>query len=55
MVGETVVSDDLYVGVSRDPDAPGAGGAGVVVMVEQEPAVGRFRDVKASEARYVRV
>lgn len=55
MAGVTVLFDDLCVRASRDPDAPGAGGAGVVVVAEQEPAVGRFRDIEASEARYIRV
>ena len=42
MAEVTVVLDDLRERISGDPDAPGAGGTGVVVVVEQEPAVGRF-------------
>ena len=55
MVRVTVLLDDLCGGASRDPDAPGAGGTGVVVVAEQEPAVGRFRDIEANEARCIRV
>jgi hypothetical protein len=55
MAGVTVLLDGLCVGASRDPDAPGAGGTGVAMAVEQEPAVGRFRDIETSEARCIRV
>ena len=48
MAGVTVVLDDLCERISGDPGAPGAKGTGVVVMVEQEPAVGRFWDIEAS-------
>jgi hypothetical protein len=52
----TEVIDDKCERVSGDPDAPGAGGTGVVVAaVEQEPAVGRFGDIEANEARCVGV
>ena len=55
MVEVTVLLDDLCGGASGDPDAPGAGGTGVTVEVEQGPAVGRFRDTEASDARCIRV
>jgi len=44
MAEVTVVVDDMGMceRISGDPGAPGAGGTGVVVAVEQEPAVGRF-------------
>jgi hypothetical protein len=55
MARVTVLLDDLCARASIDPDAPGAGETGVVVVVEQEPAAGRFRDIEASEARGIRV
>ena len=55
MAGVIVQLDDLFVRISRDPDAPSAGGTGVISVVEQEPAVSRFRDIEASEGRCIRV
>ena len=42
MADVMVVVDDLCERISGDPDAPGVGGTGVVVVAEQEPAVGSF-------------
>jgi hypothetical protein len=52
MAEVTVVLDELCERISGDPDAPGARGTGVA---EQEPAVGRFRDIEANEVLCVRV